>query len=150
MRHTILALVAAPILAGFVLVSWSGALTFWQGGVVESFAGFVLAVTLTSLIAFVPLTVVVFLPIHLLLVRIGRRSLGAYLVTFVPVGLLFGLYFTRHFTESLTVKILSYGASIAVLTVAFWAIAVLWPAVKAPSNPSLQSDAPPAGGAPLS
>ena len=155
MRHTLLAVILTPIISGFVvallsvLTSFSGVLSYSRSGPLQSIADFAISISLVSLWIFVPMTLLLFLPIHLVLLRINKRGPGIYAASFLIAGLAVAAYLFRFLpAKELVFQVMSSVIVVVIPAAVFWAVAVLWPLLQVSSNKPPQVDAPPSGRAP--
>ena len=149
MRYNVLAVLATPLLPILLTLDYRQIFSFFPNSALDSIVGAIVGIVVVGFFLYLPMTVIGFLPIHLVLRRYKRRNAFLYCAIFVPVGMVFQLYQTGGYLGSASL-FLGNVALIAIAAITFWLIAVLLPELRAHSNSTPHTDAPPAGGAPVS
>ena len=139
MRYTVAAVVLTPLIASLISTAFGFLTSMRQSLREHSRSGLdrllddLVVALVGSWFVYLVITLLVLLPIHLVLSRLGKRGPVPYAVSFMVVGVVVSVYLFRFLPPvEITVQAAGTIVLFALCGALFWAIAVLWPLSKQP------------------
>jgi hypothetical protein len=123
MRYTILAILVAPFCPGLVGLNASAIFKSFPDSAFDSTVAAMYFVIGVGVVVYMPMTLLVFLPMHLLLRKLGWKSAAAYCGLLIPLGAAFLLLQTGGYVGSIG-AFLQSTVYIGIVVIVFWSIAV--------------------------